>query len=185
MGILTASEIARQVKKGNIFIEDFDLKRLNPNSYNLRLDVESLRVARPEVEFDCAEDNTIHFKYVPAHEMDEKDYEASRVKLLRNQLYLASTVELTRTNKYVPLLVGRSSLARLGVSIHQTAGFGDIGFDGRWTLEITCTNDTWVYRDMEFAQIYFVKPTGKIKKTYRGKYQKAQTVQTSRLHWEF
>jgi dCTP deaminase len=52
-----------------------------------------------------------------------------------NTLYLGRTNEFTKTDRYVPMLEGRSSTGRLGLFIHVTAGFGDIGFAGYWTLE--------------------------------------------------
>ena len=53
-----------------------------------------------------------------------------------NQLYLARTVERTETHNLVPMLEGRSSVGRLGLFVHVTAGFGDVGFCGFWTLEM-------------------------------------------------
>ena len=55
-----------------------------------------------------------------------------------NKLYLGRTVEYTRTDKFIPMLEGRSSTGRLGLFIHVTAGFGDVGFAGYWTLEMFC-----------------------------------------------
>ena len=49
-------------------------------------------------------------------------------------LYLGATVEYTESNKLVPAIEGRSSLARMGLQVHVTAGFGDNGFCGEWTL---------------------------------------------------
>lgn len=188
MGILTGNEIRRQVEKGRIFIEDFNEKRLNPNSYNLRLDASSLRELPATSEIDCAKDSSSMFQPISREcieftEDSKKDIR--RVRLLAGNLYLACTKELTRTDEYVPMLTGRSSLARLGISVHQTAGFGDLGFNGRWTLEFTCTNDTWLYENMEIAQIYFLKPVGSIKNLYSGKYQRNRGMQTSRLFWEY
>lgn len=71
------------------------------------------------------------------------------------KLYLGRTVERTRTDKFIPMLEGRSSVGRLGMGIHVTAGFGDIGFDGPWTLEITVTEPLRIYPLVEIAQIYY------------------------------
>jgi len=51
-----------------------------------------------------------------------------------NVLYLGHTNEVTHTNVYAPFIEGRSSIGRMGISVHITAGFGDIGFNGTWTL---------------------------------------------------
>jgi deoxycytidine triphosphate deaminase len=55
----------------------------------------------------------------------------------------------------VPMLEGRSSTGRLGLFIHVTAGFGDIGFAGFWTLEIFCVQPVKIYPDVEICQIYY------------------------------
>ncbi len=57
-----------------------------------------------------------------------------------NTLYLGRTVELTKTHGFVPQIEGRSSIARLGIDIHKTAGWGDDGFENYWTLEIVATH---------------------------------------------
>lgn len=186
MSILTGSEILRQVIDERIFISDFDESRINPNSYNVRLDLRSLRFVDPYVVLDSARKSEAKF-YEPASFEFVKDPELGTtcLRLARNVLYLGATIEKTYTPYHVPMIVGRSSLARLGVSIHQTAGFGDLGFNGRWTLEFTCTNDTWLYDGMEIGQIYFLEPIGNRETQYDGKYQNNNGVQTSKLYEEF
>jgi dCTP deaminase len=70
-------------------------------------------------------------------------------------LYLASTVEYTKTFRHVPILHGKSSLARLGLFIHITAGYGDVGFSGHWTLELSCVQPIKIYAGMKIAQICY------------------------------
>ncbi|MCJ7691357.1 MAG: dCTP deaminase [Clostridiaceae bacterium] len=70
-------------------------------------------------------------------------------------LYLASTVEYTETMKHVPILMGKSSLGRLGLFVHVTAGFGDVGFKGHWTLELVCVQPLKIYAGMKIAQITY------------------------------
>jgi dCTP deaminase len=72
-----------------------------------------------------------------------------------NILYLGRTVEYTKTNNLVPMLEGRSSIGRLGLFIHVTAGFGDVGFSGYWTLEIFCIHPVKIYPFIEVCQIYY------------------------------
>lgn len=64
-------------------------------------------------------------------------------------------MEYTETHKFVPMLEGRSSVGRLGISIHSTAGFGDIGFCGYWTLEISCVQPVRIYSGVDICQIYY------------------------------
>ena len=70
-------------------------------------------------------------------------------------LYLASTVEYTETLRHVPIIQGKSSLGRLGLFVHITAGFGDVTFKGHWTLELACIQPVKIYPGMKIAQICY------------------------------
>lgn len=70
-------------------------------------------------------------------------------------LYLSCTAELTYCAGLVPHLVGRSTAGRLGISIHQTAGLGDNGFRGRWTLEITVVRPVRIRPGDRLLQVAF------------------------------
>ena len=98
------------------------------------------------------------------------------------RLYLGRTVEYTRTQKYVPMLEGRSSIGRLGLCVHVTAGFGDIGFSGYWTLEIHAVSPIRVYPEIEICQIYYHTVDGDFVPYRSGKYQNNQGIQPS-LSW--
>ncbi len=158
--ILTGPEIARQVQEGNIHIDPFNEKQLNPNSYNLRL-ASILRVYLPRGEREL-HDWLPHTRF-PAARLDcRKDNPSWEFSILDEgttiypgKLYLGATVERTASDQFVPMLEGRSSLARLGLSVHQTGGFGDMGFAGHWTLEITCVEPIRIYADMEVCQVQF------------------------------
>jgi len=78
--------------------------------------------------------------------------------LLPGNLYLASTLEYTETLRYVPVLHGKSGVGRLGINIHATAGFGDVGFRGYWTLEIFVVQPVKVYAGMPIGQISYHVP---------------------------
>ena len=170
--ILSANEIRQRISVGEIKIQDFDEARLGPNSYNLRLD-EDLMVYR-EAVLDPRNDNRTNIVHIPAEGM----------VLQPGQLYLASTMEYTETHGLVPMIVGRSSVGRLGLFVHVTAGFGDIGFSGRWTLELTPVRPVRVYPGMELCQVYFQTVCGEILQTYDGKYQASTGVVASRLYQE-
>ncbi len=96
-------------------------------------------------------------------------------------LYIGRTVERTFTDKYIPMINGRSSGGRLGISIHICAGFGDIGFDGTWTLEITVVEPVRVYAGAEIAQVCYFKPYGKKDILYKGRYQKQMHATASKF----
>lgn len=97
-------------------------------------------------------------------------------------LYIGRTVERTATEKFIPMINGRSSGGRLGISIHICAGFGDIGFDGTWTLEITAVEPVRIYPNMEIAQVCFFTPAGRASKLYRGRYYKQEEATASRFY---
>lgn len=72
--------------------------------------------------------------------------------------YLGSTVELAgATSDVVAHIDGRSSVGRMGVRVHATAGRGDVGFVGHWTLELDIAGSTpvWVYPGMRVGQLSF------------------------------
>jgi dCTP deaminase len=82
------------------------------------------------------------------------------------------------------MLEGRSSIGRLGIKIHITAGFGDIGFNGRWTLEIECTQPTYLYPNMRIGQIFFHEASSN-EFLYVGKYQNSEGIEMSKLIKDF
>lgn len=102
-----------------------------------------------------------------------------------NKLYLGSTNEYTKTYGFVPLLSGLSSLAILGLEIHVTAGFGDNGFEGTWTLEIVCTNPTLVYPNMEIGRLCYYPVVGDDGILYNGKYIGQIEPTISRIETEY
>ena len=101
------------------------------------------------------------------------------------RIYLAQTMEYTKTDGLVPMLEGRSSVGRLGINIHATAGFGDVGFHGRWTLELSCVQPVRIYAGMEICQIYYHTIMGEIIKRYTGKYQESDGVRPSQMWKDF
>lgn len=181
--ILSGLKIAEEVRAGRIFISDFDEKRLNPNSYNLRL--------ADELLFYCEETKDILGKKVkkPGCTLDMKrnnSYEVFNIPeegyvIYPGYIYLARTMERTRTDSYVPMLEGRSSVGRLGIFIHATAGFGDVGFDGYWTLELSCVQPVRIYPGVEICQIYYHTIDGDYEPYRSGKYQGNNGVQPSML----
>lgn len=170
--ILSGKEIKRRIGK-DIFIEPFDECRVNPNSYNLRLHNE-LMVYDTDV-LDMKEANPVKKILIPEEGL----------LLTPNKLYLGRTLEYTRTENIVPMLEGRSSIGRLGLSIHVTAGFGDVGFAGYWTLEIYCIQPVRIYPNVEICQIYYHEIQGDYDKYVSGKYQNNTDIQPSLLYRDF
>ena len=167
--ILSGKEIKKQVDAGNIGIDPFDPKQLNPNSYNLRL--ADKIVYYDEHILDMKKEEPFTGELIPKEGF----------VLLPHKIYLARTVERTRTDKYVPMIEGRSSVGRLGVFIHATAGFGDVGFEGYWTLELSTIQPIVIYPNIEICQIYFHTIEGEYDSYDGGKYQGNHGIQTSLL----
>ena len=102
-----------------------------------------------------------------------------------NELYIGRTREYTKTYGFVPLLAESEELAAVGMEIHVTAGFGDNGFEGTWTLEIVCTNPTKVYPGMPIGRVYYYPLIGDADIEYRGKYFGQVEPTVSRLSQEY
>ena len=171
--ILSGKEIHQQVENGTISTDPFNSGQLNPNSYNLRLHSDLL-VYDSDV-LDMKEKNSTSPLTIPNEGL-----------LLEPQkLYLGRTIERTATDKYVPMLEGRSSVGRLGLFIHITAGFGDIGFDGFWTLEIFCVQPIKIYANLEICQIFYHTIDGDYDLYRSKKYQSNRGVQPSMLYKDF
>lgn len=170
--ILTGPEIEARLGK-DIKIEPYDAKFLNPNSYNLRLHDELL--VYTEMPLDMKKDNPAKLMKIPPE----------GILLEPGKLYLGRTLEYTSTHNLVPMLEGRSSVGRLGLFIHVTAGFGDTGFEGYWTLEIQCVHPIRIYAGVPICQIFYHSVEGTVLPYKSGKYQRNQGIQTSRMWMDF
>lgn len=170
--VLSGKEIKQRIGK-DIRIEPFQKSQLNSNSYNMRLH-DGLMVYENR-ELDMKMPN-------PARKMKIPE---SGLLLEPGKLYLGRTVEYTETDNLVPMLEGRSSIGRLGLFVHVTAGFGDVGFAGYWTLEIFCIQPIWVYAGVEICQIYYHTLEGEAQRYENGKYQKNKDIQASKLYEDF
>jgi len=170
--MLSGKRIIEEVKKGRIEISPFEPKKMGPNSYDLTLD-RTLQVYK-------------RFLGMPLNPKVKTDTEKWMIpddglSLRPGILYLGNTVEVAGSKYYIPCIEGRSSLARLGVQIHMTAGFGDIGFVGQWTLEIQVVHSVILYPNMRVCQIYFSPIVGDYN-LYDGKYKNSKGVISSRAY---
>ena len=171
--ILSGKEIHKNVLAGNIIIEPFDKSKINPNSYNLTLGNELLVYEHKELDMKIP--NPTKRVEIPEEGL----------LLEPNKLYLGRTNEFTKTEKFVPMLEGRSSTGRLGLFIHVTAGFGDIGFAGYWTLEIFCVKPISIYPNTQICQIYYHDIHGEYDLYSSGKYQNNTGIQPSLMYKDF
>ncbi len=165
MSVLVDSEIRRAYNRGAIVIEPFAPSSLGTNSYDVHL-AKMMKVYAPKlirtldavhhlpegviqqygVELDCHTPNATTEIEIP-----DEGY-----VLQPNVLYLASTIEYTESREYLPLLNGKSSIGRLGLSIHVTAGTGDVGFKGHWTMELFVIHPLRVYAGMAIGQLLWL-----------------------------
>ena len=141
--ILTDKTIFDEIAARNIVIEPLIEANIGTNSVDLTLSNTLLMYT--EHLLDVRKKN----HYAPMIIPDEG------LILQPGILYLASTVEYTETLRHVPIIQGKSSLGRLGLFVHITAGFGDVGFKGHWTLELTCVQPVKIYPGIKIAQICY------------------------------
>jgi dCTP deaminase len=152
---------------------------INPNSVDLHLD-EEIYVVTDKVIDPKAGQTVERVKLeIDPRISGQGSRLGYRVMLLPRNIYLGQTREWTETRNLVPCLEGKSSLARMGVSVHTSAGFGDVGFCGRWTLELTVVKPTYLYIGMPICQIYYHDIIG-IGEEYNGHYQAQERPRTSR-----
>jgi len=170
--ILSGNEIEARMGK-DIVIEPFDPKRINPNSYNLSLHKDLL--VYDKLELDMKKENTASPLTIPEEGL----------LLKTGMLYLGRTAEYTETHGLVPMLEGRSSIGRLGLFVHITAGFGDGGFKGFWTLEMFCVQPIRIYAGVQICQIFYHSIEGSYQTYSGGKYQNNKGVQPSLLFKDF
>lgn len=155
--ILSDQEILKNMDEGNIVIEPFNRDCLGSNSYDVHLS--EYMAVYTSGKLDARQPNNIQ-----RFTLRQKGY-----TLYPNMLYLGSTVEFTETLKHVPFLEGKSSIGRLGIDIHATAGKGDVGFRNHWTLEISVKMPVTVYPNMPIGQIIYFSVQGDVINPYNKK----------------
>jgi dCTP deaminase len=166
--ILSDLRIIEYVRKGTIVIEPFNKECLGSNSYDVHLG--STLAFYEDMLLDAKKHNKIeHF------EIPEEGF-----VLFPNCFYLGVTEEYTESHMHVPFLEGKSSTGRLGIDIHATAGKGDIGFCGHWTLEISVKQPVRVYKGMPIGQLIYFPVDGEIKTKYNQKKNAKYSEQPNR-----
>jgi len=202
-GILSGPEIERQVKLGHIEVDPFEPAHINPASIDLTLGA-ACAVIRQRGMNDinpasidltlgaaCAVICQRGMNVFPVDVADRGTWQSDAIlpvagmfRLSPGLLYLMHTRERVATKRYVPVLDGKSSLARLGVKVHETAGYGDPGYDGQYTLEVSVTLPTILRVGMRVAQMRFHTLVGE-PLYYAGNYQGASGPVASRVHRQF
>lgn len=155
--ILSDSKILQKIDKKSIIIEPFSRSQLGSNSYDVRLG-ENLIVYKDEI-----------LNPKKQQETDSLIIPESGYLLKPGKLHLGVTVEYTKTIEDVVMFEGKSSLARLGLLVHITSGFGDVGFEGHITLELTCVQPIYLFPNMKVGQIYYQAVEGLVLNPYNKK----------------
>jgi dCTP deaminase len=170
--ILTGLEIAREWEAERIWISPFKTQHIQPNSYDFSLGSKLLyytgetldtKLENPHESIEIAEDGHV---------------------LQPSRIYLGHTLEIMGSNTYVPIIRGRSSIARLGLFIHVTADMIDIGSKNQWTLQLHAVQPLRIYAGMRIGQVTFWRVQGEIK-LYEGKYQSSMGPYASRSYQDF
>lgn len=183
--ILSDKEILACLEDGKIIIEPFDLKYLNPNTVDLTLNPHCKTYVNEVL--DCRKENPTEEFVIP-----EEGY-----VLIPGKVYLYSCNEKIGVPKkewsgyghICSEVAGKSSLGRLGLFVHVTAGFIDSGFVGSLVLELVCTQPIRIYPNMKICQVKFSKVYGDILESYGdktgSKYMNQEGVVASKMHLNF
>lgn len=155
--ILSDKKILESIENGEIVIDPFRPDCLGTNSYDVHLG--KYLAIYAERELDARKHNRV----------EELEIGPEGILLQPGILYLGVTEEYTETHNSVPFLEGKSSVGRLGIDIHATAGKGDVGFCNTWTLEISCVQPVRVYAGMPIGQLIYFKVDGDIDQFYHSK----------------
>lgn len=166
--ILSDKKILEALASGEIVIEPFRPESLGTNSYDVHLG-KHLAVYKERV-LDAKKHNQVEHFDIP-----EEGF-----VLQPGTLYLGVTEEYTETHGAVPFLEGKSSIGRLGIDIHATAGKGDVGFSNTWTLEISCVQPVRVYAGMPIGQLIYFAVEGEIENYYNRKQNAKYNQRTTR-----
>jgi dCTP deaminase len=152
--ILSDRKILEAMDSGQIVIRPFRPDCLGTNSYDVHLGPYLTLYRSPAL--DARRRNAVREIRLP-----KEGY-----VLIPGQLYLGVTEEYTETHGFVPFLEGKSSVGRLGIDIHSTAGKGDEGFCNYWTLEMSVKLPVRIYPGMPVGQLIYFEISGRIGRSY-------------------
>src|SRR3954467_14726130 len=155
--ILSDKRILEEIDKGTIKIQPYRRDCLGSNSYDVHLG--KVLAAYREHILDAKKHN----------EIESFEITDEGIVLQPHEFYLGVTEEYTETHAHVPFLEGKSSTGRLGIDIHATAGKGDVGFCGNWTLEISVKQPVRIYKYMPIGQLIYFPVEGNIEVAYNQK----------------
>ena len=185
--VLADRTISRLLDEGAIEIDPYDESLLQPASVDVRVD-RYFRVF-----------HNARYPFIDVREPQEELTELVEIDgespfiLHPGEFVLGQTLEkVTLPNDLVARLEGKSSLGRLGLLIHSTAGFVDSGFSGNLTLELSNVANLpiTIYEGMPIGQISFMRMDGPVDRPYgsettHSKYQGQAEPTPSRFYENF
>ena len=170
--ILTGNKIIEEVKSDKIEIAPFDESRITTNSYDLSLGETIIRYKTEVI------DPKIETPY------EEIKIPSDGLVLNQGEFVLGHSNERIGSDFYVPLIHGKSGIARMGLFVHVTADLIDIGSHGVTTFQLYATLPVRLYPEILIAQVSFWVPFGDIV-LYKGKYQNSTGPKSSMTHKDF
>ncbi len=187
MSVLSDRDIRAAIDAGRIVVRPYDPADLQPSSIDLHLD-RSFRVFRNN-----------RYPYIDVRQPQPDLTEMLRIEhdepfiLHPGEFVLGQTVEWVELpDNLVARLEGRSSLGRLGLLIHSTAGYVDPGFKGTLTLELSNVANLPIalYYGMKIGQISFFAMSSAVERPYGSpelgsKYQGQSEPTASAFHRDF
>lgn len=182
--LLSDRDIRAELESGRIGLDPLDLAMVQPSSVDVRID-----------SFFRLFDNHKYPVIDPAEDQPEltrlvEAKEGEPFILHPGEFVLGQTVEWVELpDDIVARLEGRSSLGRLGLVIHSTAGYVDPGFKGTVTLELSnvATLPIALYAGMRIGQISFMRMSSPVERPYGSKslgskYQGQREPTASAIH---
>lgn len=148
--ILVDWQILDHISHGFIKVDPFDPKLIQPNSLDIRLGSHFSWYKEGEAIIDPYQENSIT--------SDVEECRAESIVLHPGKFILGETLEcIGLPDNIVATIEGKSSIARLGIGLHQTGGWIDAGFRGTITLEMSNVNQRPVklYAGMPIGQLVF------------------------------
>ena len=174
--ILSDKKILEAIDNGDIIIDPFDKNSLGTNSYDVHLG--GTLATYEDKELDARKHNRIKYLEIPEEGL----------VIQPGVIYLGVTKEYTETHHAVPFLEGKSSVGRLGIDMHATAGKGDVGFCNAWTLEISCVQPVRIYAGMPIGQLIYFTVEGDIENYYNtkqnAKYNNRSSLPIESMMWK-
>ena len=185
--VLSDRTIREEIEAGRLAFEPYDASMVQPSSVDVRVDG----------KFRVFHNGRYPFIDVrqPMDDLTElvEIGEEEPFILHPGEFVLGQTLERVRLpDDLVARLEGKSSLGRLGLLIHSTAGFVDAGFEGNLTLELSNVANLpiTIYHRMPIGQISFMRMDGPVERPYGSgeagsKYQGQTEPTASRYHLNF